>query len=123
MCGKFEESKLYAFAQEVEAQKEILKTVEKRVEFILAKIPTTRNAGEKSFAKIYREIWEGFKIRKGNPQVLDTDTWKRLTHDDTINRAKRKVKAENPELATYSPTVIEKQSLLYQAYTEWSTNV
>lgn len=122
MCSHYMEPELYAFAQEVEAQKMILKTVEKRAKFILEKIPTTRNASEKSFPKIYWEIWEGFKIRKGTPQALDTDTWKRLTKADAINRAKRKVKAENPELATYNPATIERQSQLFQAYSEWAVN-
>lgn len=122
MCNHFIEPEQYAFFQEVEAQKNILKTVEKRCRFILEKIPTTRNASEKSFPKIYWEIWEGFKIRKGTPQALDTDTWKRLTPADTINRAKRKVKAQNPGLATCNPEVLEKQSQLYLAYSEWAVN-
>lgn len=122
MCNKFIEPEIYAFFQEVEAQKEKLKTVEKRCKFILERIPTTRNCSEKSFPKIYWEIFEGFKIRKGSPQALDTDTWKRLTPMDTINRSKRKIKAEHPELATYNPDVIERQSQLFQAYSEWAVN-
>lgn len=122
MCEKYEEPEIYAFFQEVEAQKEKLKTVEKRCKFLLEKIAPSRNAGEKNFCKIYWEIFENLKIRKGNPQALDTNTWKRLTNADTINRAKRKVKADNPELATYNPEVREHQSQLFQAYSEWAVN-
>src|SRR5690242_5114049 len=85
-CSNFVEPFLFEFAHRVEEEKHIRKSVEKRCEYILEKIPQSRNAGEKSFVKIYWEIWEGFKVRKGDAQVLDSNTWKRLTPADTINR-------------------------------------
>src|SRR5689334_21258929 len=99
-CSTFVEPILFELGQRVEEEKHIRKSIYKRVQYILEKIPQTRNAGEKTFAKIYWELWEGFKIRKGDPQVLDLDTWKRLTPADTINREKRRVKHDHPELAT-----------------------
>lgn len=118
MCPRFIEPILYHFAQLVEKEKIVRKKIQKRCEFILEKIPQTRNAGEKSFAKIYWEIWHGFKIRKGNPQALDSDTWKRLPNADTINRAKRKVKQLHDNLKTYDPRIIEQQTAIFQAMLE-----
>jgi hypothetical protein len=116
MCDTWEEPYLAEFAQMVEKKKHELKTIKQRCEFILEKIPRTRNAGEKSFAKIYKEIWYGFKIRKEGT-TLNTEEWKRMPHDDSINREKRRVK-ENPQLATYDPETIRKQNAIWEAYME-----
>ena len=81
---------------------------------ILEKIPPTRNANEKKFSDIYREIWYGFKIRvKGT--AYTTAERKRMPHDDSINRQKRAVKEDYAELSTYNPKVILEQTALYQA--------
>lgn len=117
MCTKYIAPFLYEFAHRVEQEKHLRKDFYRRCEFILREIPQTRNAGEKSFSKIYREIWYGFKIRKEGTK-LTTDEWKRLPHDDTINRAKRKVKQDYPELATYDKQVLFHQTAIYQALME-----
>lgn len=117
-CFNYIEPTLFQFAQEIEEAKHKFKSIEKRCKFILERIPQTRNAGEKTFVKIYNEIWYGFKIRKGSPQVLDADTWKRLPVADTINRAKRLVKHNNEDLKTYSPEMQHKQEVMYQAILE-----
>jgi len=117
MCESFVPPFLVAFAQEIEMQKAKLKSVNARCKYILEKIPPTRNAGEKTFAKIYREIWYGFKIRKEGTTIT-TAEYQRMKHDDTINRQKRLVKAENSSLATYEAEMLYHQSALYQAIIE-----
>ena len=117
MCQKYVEPELVQFALLVEKAKAERKTIYKRCYFILDKIPPTRNASEKSFGKIYREIWYGFKIRKEGTK-LTTEEFKRMPGDDPINREKRRVKADYPELATYNPQTIQNQSILFQAYME-----
>lgn len=119
-CKGFVEPILSKFFMEIEKAKNELRAIEKRCGFILEKIPKTRNAGEKTFYKIYIEIWHGFKIRKGSPSVLDTDTWKSLPNQDTINRGKRKCKQFHEELRTYNPEMMERQATLYQAVMEWA---
>ena len=116
-CEQFEEQFLVDFAQEIEKEKAIRRSIKARCEYILEKIPQTRNAGEKTFAKIYNEIWYGFKIRKENT-VLNTEIWKRLPNQDTINREKRRCKQHNEDYKTYDPSVIRKQGLIYQALLE-----
>jgi hypothetical protein len=116
-CSKFEPPFLFEFAQRIEEEKHIRKSVYKRCEFILREIPGSRNAGEKSFAKIYKEIWYGFKIRKEGTK-LTTEEWKRMPVDDLINREKRRVKHNFPELATYSKEVLWHQTAIYQALME-----
>jgi len=59
-CEHYEEPYLVEFAQDVEKQKLTCKTLKRRCEYILVNIPQMRNAGEKSFAKVYKEIWYGF---------------------------------------------------------------
>ena len=122
LCQKFLEPVLEQFAQEVEAKKARLKSVYDRCKFILQKIPPTRNAREKSFAKIYREIWYGFKIRKEGTK-LTTQEWRRMKHDDTINRQKRMVKNDHPELQTYDSKVLYHQTALYQAIIEQAVGI
>jgi len=117
LCEKFIPPVLAKFAQEIEMQKSKLKTVSERCQYILSKIPPTRNAGEKTFAKIYREIWYGFKIRKEGTSI-NTEEFLRMKHDDTINRQKRMVKHDNPELQTYKKEMLIHQSALYQAIIE-----
>lgn len=122
LCSKFIPNDLYQFAYEVEAAKLKIKAIKKRCQFILEKIPQTRNASDKSFAKIYWEVWHGFKIRKGNPSVMTTDTWKRLPSADNINRMKRLVKQHNDDLKTYDPEMIKRQEVMYQAVLEFVTD-
>lgn len=116
-CEKFVIPELHTFAQEVEVQKAKLKSVFDRCRFILEKIPPARNAGEKTFAKIYWEVWYGFKIRREGTKIT-TDEFKRMKHADTINRQKRMVKQKHPSLATYDPKVLYHQTALYQAIVE-----
>jgi len=120
MCTNYVEPFLYAFAQRVEKEKYERKSIGKRCEFILEEIPQTRNAGEKTFAKIYYEIWYGFKIRVNNPQILDKKTWDRLPNQDTINREKRRCKQWNEELKTYSKETLWHQTAIYQSLLEMS---
>lgn len=116
-CELFKEPFLEEFAQRVEEEKLIRKTINARCKYVLEKIPQTRNAGEKTFAKIYREIWYGFKIRKAGTEIT-TEQYYRMPHDDTINREKRRLKAENPILATYDPKVSKSQAAIYVACME-----
>lgn len=118
MCTKYEEPFLFAFAQRVEKEKHERKSIRQRCEYILENIPQSRNAGEKTFAKIYWEVWEGLRIRVNNPQALDKKTWDRLTNADTINREKRRCKQWNEELGTYDPKVKLEQTAIYQALME-----
>ena len=120
LCTRFLPPILEAFAAEVEMQKDKLKTVYQRCLFILRKIPPARNAGEKTFAKIYREIWYGFKIRKEGTSI-NTAEWKRMVHDDTINRQKRAVKASYESLRTYEPEMLYHQTALWVAIVEQAT--
>lgn len=122
-CFTFVENELYNLALEVEKAKLTIKSIEKRCKFLLEKIPQLRNAGEKSFYKVFIEFWYGFKIRKGEPSKMDTDTWKRLPNQDTVNRAKRKVKQHNDDLKTYDPETLRKQEVMFQAITEWVSDV
>ncbi len=119
-CPKYNPPFLFEFAQRVEQEKHIRKSIYDRCKFILEKIPPSRNAGEKSFSKIYKEIWYGFKIRKEGTK-LTTEEWKRMPHDDNINRAKRMVKKDHPELKTYSAQVLWHQSAIYQALLEMTS--
>ena len=117
MCEKFIPQVLYDFAQEVEQIKSEGKQIYMRCKFILEKIPPTRNATEKTFPKIYKEIWYGFKIRKEGTKIT-TDEWKRMPSDDRINREKRRVKQHHPALKTYDPNVVQHQETTFQAYLE-----
>jgi len=116
-CQHYEEPFLHDMAQEVEKIKSKLKSIYQRSKYILEKMPPTRNAGEKSFGRIYREIWYGFKIRKEGTEIT-TAQYRRMPHDDSINREKRRVKAANSALQTYNLSVIEKQGIIYQCYLE-----
>jgi hypothetical protein len=120
LCQKFETPFLNLFAQMVEKEKFERKTIFKRCEYILEKLPQTRNAGEKTFAKIYWEIWHGLKIRAKSITSLNKSVWDRLPNQDTINREKRRCKQWNEELKTYSPEVIMQQTAIYQALMEMS---
>jgi len=121
-CEYWVEPVLEEFVQEVEAFKAKFKDDVRRASFILEKIPTTRNAGDKSFPKIYKEIWFGVKIRKGGTN-LTYDVWKQIPSDDWINRAKRHAKENNPELRTYDPKTMFHQQTLYQAMVEMAIGV
>ena len=121
MCPKYNPPFLYEFAQRVEEEKHIRKSIYKRVQYILEQIPTTRNAGEKTFYKIYIEIWYGFKIRKDGTK-LTMEEWKRLPNQDTVSRERRRVKEDHPELKTYDKEVLWHQTAIYQALLEMSAD-
>lgn len=116
MCEKFTEPFYNEMAQEIEKIKVDYKTLKKRCEFILVKIPQLRNAGEKSFYKAYIWIWHDFKIKKGTE--LDTKVWKHLPNQDSVNRAKRFVKQERDDLKTYDKKVLIHQTAIFQALQE-----
>lgn len=120
LCPKFIPPYLARFAQEIEKEKYVRKGITKRCDFILEKIPQTRNAGEKNFPKIYLEIWHGFKIRKfaKNCTPLTTEMFNKLPIADTINREKRRCKQWNVKLRTYNPKVIMEQTAIYEALME-----
>lgn len=122
-CFEFVSSELNQFAGEIEKAKHELKKIEERCKWILEKIPQTRNAGEKTFVKIYNEIWYGFKIRKYNASTMDKETFDRLPNADSINRAKRKVKHDHQELQTYSPEMLKKQGIYQMGILEWVTDL
>jgi len=116
-CQHYEEPYLVDFAQEIEKAKYEITIVYDRCVYILQKIPKTRNASEKTFGKIYNEIWHGVKIRKTGSN-LSTEVWDRAKPSDSINREKRRAKKKHPELQTYDPKVIKKQAALFEAYME-----
>ena len=119
MCPEYVEPILFEFAQLVEKEKLERKNIKKRCQWILETIPKTRNAGEKTFYKIYIEIWYGFKIRKEGTK-LTAEEWKRLPNQDTVNREKRRCKHNDDSLKTYDPQVQEKQTIIFQALLEMS---
>ena len=121
-CEKFVTHELMEFAERIEKEKYERRTVRERCEYILVNIPQTRNAGEKTFAKIYQEIWHGVKIRKNakDSTAIDSNIHKDMPHADTINRAKRSCKQWNDELKTYSKQVLFHQTAIYQALVEMS---
>lgn len=119
-CECYMESNLVEFAEEIEKLKSELKFVKHRVRWILEKIPQTRNAGDKSFPKIYFEIWHGVKLRKA-PVTISINQWNDLPSSDDINRMKRHVKQYNPELRTYDPDMLKHQIAKYQAVLEFVT--
>jgi len=116
-CEHYEEPYLVEFAQDIEKVKHESKYIYERTVYILTNIPQTRNASQKTFGKIYNEIWHGMKIRKYYSN-LTTDIWDRSKASDTINREVRRAKSENPTLKTYDPKVIRKHQVIYQAMME-----
>jgi len=116
LCSKFVRSELYEFAEEIEKVKLVYKSLIERCQYILEKIPQLRNAGEKSFYKAYIWIWHDFKIRKGTE--LDTNAWKHLPNQDSVNRAKRFVKHEHEDLKTFNKEVLIHQTAIFQALQE-----
>jgi len=119
-CEHYEEPYLVEFAQDIEKQKAICRTIKRRCAYILEKIPQTRNAGDGSFPKIYLEIWHGVKIRAkvADCTIINTKLDKELPLKDSINREKRRCKQWNAELKTYDPKTIKKQMAIYEAYRE-----
>ena len=122
MCPKYNPPFLFEFAQRVEEEKHKRKSINKRVKWILTELPTTRNAGEKTFYKIYTEIWYGFKIRKVSGTTMTKEVWDRLPNQDTVSREHRRVAHDNPELASYDKEVIWQKTAIYQALLEMSLN-
>ena len=119
-CEKFVEPVLAAFAAEIEVHKAKRWSIYERVEYVLDKIPPSRNAGEKTFYKIYIEIWHGFKIRAADTS-LNKQEWDRLPNQDTVNREKRRAKETHPLLQTYDPDVIKHQTAIWIALMEMAT--
>lgn len=121
-CEHYEEPYLVEFAQDIAKVKHERKTIFDRVLYILTNIPQTRNASQKTFGKIYNEIWHGMKIRAKNSN-LTTDVWNKTASWDSINREVRRAKREQPTLATYDHKVIEKHAIIFQAYMELAAHV
>lgn len=118
-CSTFVEPYLFEFAQRVEEEKHIRKSIYQRCQYILENIPQTRNAGEKTFYKIFIEIWFGFKIRKDGMK-MDKEVWDRLPNQDSISREKRRVKHDHPELGTYDKEILWHQKAIFQSLLELS---
>jgi len=118
LCEKFNPPYLVRFAQRIEKEKSERKSVKERSGYILEKIPQTRNAGERKFPRIYKEIWHGFKLRKKTDTIVNTTIMDQMPIDDTINREKRRCKQWNESLKTYSPEVLLEQTAIYQALME-----
>lgn len=116
-CEHFEEPYLVEFAQDIEKAKYEITKIYDRSVYILKNIPQTRNASEKTFGRIYNEIWHAVKIRKDNSNVT-TEVWNRSKASDSINREKRRAKKDYPPLKTYDPKVARKQIVLFEAYME-----
>lgn len=116
LCQEFVRPILVEFAQKIEENKKILKTFYDRCKFILEKIPQSRNAGSKSFYKIYLYVWHGIAVRKDTK--LDYSTWKRMPVSSSVNRSKRFVKQDHEELRTYKHEMLMEQTALYQAIVE-----
>ena len=119
-CPKFVEPFLFEFAQRVEQEKLKRKSINKRVKWILTELPTTRNAGEKTFYKIFIEIWYGVKMRKNSGTTMTKEVWDRLPNQDTVSREHRRVAHDNPELASYDKEVIWQKTAIFQALLEMS---
>lgn len=118
LCEKFIPNELMEFAVKIEKAKSEIKTHYDRCKYILENIPQSRNAGSKSFYKIYNEVWHGIKIRKKLKLDFTPEIWKRMPVSSTVNRAKRFVKQDHDELKTYKKEMIIEQTALYQAIIE-----
>lgn len=120
MCEKFIEPVLAAFAAEIEVHKAKRWGIYERCEYILKKIPPSRNAGEGSFPRIYKEIWHGVKIRANvaDCTIINTKLDNELPLNDSINREKRRAKQLNPSLATYDGKVLKHQAAIWIALNE-----
>jgi len=92
------------------------------VKWMLEELPTIRNAGEKTFYKIYIEIWYGVKIRKNSGITLTNDVWDRIPNQDTVSREHRRVtdKDHFPELGSYDKEVEWHKTAIFQALLEMS---
>ncbi len=122
LCEKYISPVILEFAQAIEKYKASNKAIYDRVKFVLEKIPSSRNASEKQIGDIYREIWYGFKIRATGTSIT-TKERNRMPGDDSINRQKRFVKADNPQLRTYDSKVQWEQSALYLAIKEMAVGI
>jgi len=116
-CEHYEEPYLMEFAQDIAKVKYESKNIYDRVVYILKNIPQMRNASQKTFGRVYNEIWHGVKIRKYYSN-LTTEVWDRSKASDSINREVRRAKRENDTLKTYDPKVIRKHVVVYQAMME-----
>lgn len=114
MCQKFIEPFLNEMAQEIELYKHNAKTIRDRCKFLLEKYPHLRNATEKTFCKVYKSIWYGFWPSKKT--IYDNEKFKRMPHDDSINREKRRIKAK--DLPTIDDIILEHQQRKFEAYME-----
>ncbi len=116
MCQHYE-TPMSEFINEINKSLELHKTIEKKVKFILEKIPNLRNAGEKSFSQAYRRIV--FGLNKNDP--IPRGLWKHMPHDDSINRARRKVVQHNPDLGKTDHKAITMAGATQQGILEWLT--
>ncbi len=119
-CEKYEEPYLTEFAQNIEKEKVKRWSIFDRCEHILKTIPQIRNSGEKTFYKIYIEIWFGFKIRAASTSLTKKE-WDRLPNQDTVSRERRRVKQHNPDLESYDPKVIKGKAAIYETLMEMAT--
>ncbi len=94
MCQHYEVS-VSEFVNEINRSLSTMKKCKEKVKFILEKIPNLRNAGEKKFARAYRKLVYG--LNQNDP--IPRGVWLQIPHDDTINRAKRSIQQNNPDLA------------------------
>lgn len=121
-CFNYVEPVLFEFAQRVEQEKHVRKGLFKRIKWTLEELPTLRNAGEKTFYKVFIEIWYGVKIRKYTGLVLTKDVWDRIPNQDSVSRERRRVTDDDhhPELRSYDKEVVWHKTAIYQALMEMS---
>lgn len=117
MCNKYEEP-ISEFVNEINRSLATHTSIEGKVKYLLVKIPTLRNAGEKSFARAYKKLVHGFGPTKDG-EKLTTKKFKEMPHDDSINRAKRKIQQHHELLASYNVKVINMKGATQEGIMEW----
>lgn len=122
MCSKYNPPFMFEFAHRVEQEKHIRKSIYKRVEWLLDELPTIRNSGEKTFYRLFIELWYGVKIRKYTGLTLTKDVWDRIPNQDSVSRERRRVTDEKhrPELGSYDKEVVWHKTAIFQALMEIS---
>jgi len=116
MCEKFVVP-ISDFINTINATIVHFKGVEKKVEYILEKIPNLRNSGSKSFPRAYKKLV--YNINQNEP--IPRGLWKTIPADDTITRAKRHVQQHNPDLVKFDINVIRRDVAIQQGILEWVT--
>lgn len=123
MCSKYNPPFLFEFAQRIEKEKHDRKGLFKRIKWLLEEIPSLRNSGEKSFYRVFIEVWYGVKIRKYSGLTLTRDVWDRIPSQDSVSRERRRVTDNKhfPELGSYNKEVLWHKTAIFQALLEMST--